>query len=343
MSRQIRHRVKIRNRVTGTALAVLFAAAPLLVAGQAHADWAQSDNRLVFDGEGPFGLPCAARPDLQSLQVPTNSIVQVVNNTGHGANLVLDGKSLGGIPDEGSAQVVFHHGTVAVSLEPDCLLRDESAPVLVTAAPSTGPLPSGVTSLPTASPSTQVTEPTRPTPTPTRTTPTTPSPTPTGTSRPDPSPSPTRTTRPTRRPPTATPTSPRSTRHPSTSPTPSRTPRSITTNSDTRSDDTQTPTRTPSATPTSSAPAGGAPATTEPPLADDELFPGAAPTMDLLPSADPIPPAGSAAEPVATLEPLSRSGSNGLLALTAAVCVTGVMAGAVRTIAAQRASRANMA
>jgi hypothetical protein len=56
-----------------------------------------------------------------------------------------------------------------------------------------------------------------------------------------------------------------------------------------------------------------------------------------------VPPGGRAdgpaAEPAASVEPLSRGGPVGLLALTAAVCVVGVSAGAIRAIMAQRTTK----
>jgi hypothetical protein len=56
-------------------------------------------------------------------------------------------------------------------------------------------------------------------------------------------------------------------------------------------------------------------------------------------------PAGAnpAAEPLASVEPMSDDGPIGLLALIAIVCVLGVSAGAIRAILAQRASRAGFA
>lgn len=52
---------------------------------------------------------------------------------------------------------------------------------------------------------------------------------------------------------------------------------------------------------------------------------------------------GVAAEPVAALEPVTETGPTGLLAIMATICVAGVTAGAIRAIAAQRATRTIMA
>ncbi|GIF69875.1 hypothetical protein Ais01nite_79100 [Asanoa ishikariensis] len=53
--------------------------------------------------------------------------------------------------------------------------------------------------------------------------------------------------------------------------------------------------------------------------------------------------AGAAAEPLASVDPVSDSGPTGLLALIATVCLVGVSAGAIRAIVAQRASRTRAA
>jgi len=50
-----------------------------------------------------------------------------------------------------------------------------------------------------------------------------------------------------------------------------------------------------------------------------------------------------AAEPLASVEPLTNNGPIGLLALIATVCVLGVSVGAMRAIIAQRATRAGLA
>jgi hypothetical protein len=56
-----------------------------------------------------------------------------------------------------------------------------------------------------------------------------------------------------------------------------------------------------------------------------------------------VPPGGRAdgpaAEPTTSVQPLSRGGPIGLLALTAAICVVGVSAGAIRAIMAQRTTK----
>jgi hypothetical protein len=53
--------------------------------------------------------------------------------------------------------------------------------------------------------------------------------------------------------------------------------------------------------------------------------------------------AGAAAEPLASVDPVSDSAPTGLLALIATVCLVGVSTGAIRAIVAQRASRTQAA
>lgn len=52
---------------------------------------------------------------------------------------------------------------------------------------------------------------------------------------------------------------------------------------------------------------------------------------------------GLAAEPISSVGTSGEGGPNGLLAIIAAVCVVGVMAGAIRAIVAQRATRTSVA
>jgi hypothetical protein len=73
---------------------------------------------------------------VESLTVPADATVRVVNRTGHSAQLRLGGTPQGRIPDAGSTEVRFRRGTTAVLLSPACALGDESTPLLVTAMPS---------------------------------------------------------------------------------------------------------------------------------------------------------------------------------------------------------------
>ena len=101
----------------------------------------------------------------------------------------------------------------------------------------------------------------------------------------------------------------------------------------------------------SGTPGGRVPAFAGMPPGDRKaLIPGV-PTLDVSPAMQAAPPAApavlpaevAAAEPVAAMEPIRESGPIGLLALTAAVCVMGVGAAAIRAIVSQRANRAKVA
>ena len=131
MSQQYRH------RMAGAVFAALVAAVPLFAAEVAYADRASGGGQVVFDdGDGVLGLSCAADPEVTAIIVAAESTLQVVNETDHEADLLLDGKSQGAIPPNGTARVVFHRGPVALTVRPDCVLSRESEPVVVTVAPS---------------------------------------------------------------------------------------------------------------------------------------------------------------------------------------------------------------
>ncbi|HEY7272317.1 MAG TPA: hypothetical protein VH502_06255, partial [Actinoplanes sp.] len=131
MSRQVRH------RITAMVAGGLLLGAPLLINGTANAGQADEGGRqVVFGGGGVLGLSCRSHPDVESMTVPADSTVRVVNRTGHSAQLRLGGNSQGRIPNGGSTEVMFRRGTTAVQLSPACALGDESTPLLVTATPS---------------------------------------------------------------------------------------------------------------------------------------------------------------------------------------------------------------
>ena len=111
MSRQFRH------RATGLVLAALVVVAPMLAAGVAQAGASQagppeSGRQVVFDGGGMLALSCSAEPDVRSIKVPADSTVKVVNGTGHGASLLLNGESHGEIANNGSTRVRRSHAAV---------------------------------------------------------------------------------------------------------------------------------------------------------------------------------------------------------------------------------------
>src|SRR3954447_8623485 len=111
MSRQVRY------RVTALVLGGFLLGAPLLTNGTASAGQVQGGGRqVVFGGGSVFGLSCRSRPDVESMTVPADSTVRVINRTGHNARLELGGTTEGSIPDDGSTEVVFRRGTTAVLL-----------------------------------------------------------------------------------------------------------------------------------------------------------------------------------------------------------------------------------
>ncbi|BEL10662.1 hypothetical protein Q0Z83_088530 [Actinoplanes sichuanensis] len=131
MSRQFRY------RMAALGLSALIFGAPLLSNGTASADQFDADSRMVsFAGIGMFGLSCGSRPSAEAMTVPASSVVRVVNQTGHDAQLRLGGVPRGIVPADGMAEVMFRRGTTAVQLTPECAFGEDVLPMLVTAAPS---------------------------------------------------------------------------------------------------------------------------------------------------------------------------------------------------------------
>ncbi|WP_430784789.1 hypothetical protein [Actinoplanes sp. G11-F43] len=132
MSRQFRY------RMAALGLSGLIFGAPLLLNGTASAEQVESNERQVsFGGAGMLGLSCGSRPNVETMTVPAGSVVRVVNQTGHDAQLRLAGAPRGTIPADGSAEVVFRRGATPVLLTPECASKDDTTlPVLVTASPS---------------------------------------------------------------------------------------------------------------------------------------------------------------------------------------------------------------
>jgi hypothetical protein len=310
--------------------------AALLSTGTANADQVAGGGRqVVFAGGGVLGLSCKSTPSVESMTVPADWTVRVVNRTGHVAKLLLNGTSKGSLPDNGSTEVVFRHGTTAVILDPSCAVTDQAMPVLITATPSMPAEPD-----PIPAPSDSDSSGTTATPAD--------SGTPTasdggGSSLPDSVPPATQPQRPSTtsvgRPATAQPDTSRA----------------------------NTVAAVAATTAVQAMPQGGSPiqiktrssGTAEavapafsgmPPGDDKAILPGV-PTLDpplTMTEAAPAVPAAPpseivAAEPVAAMEPLSASRPIGLLALIASVCVVGVAVGAIRAIVSQRASRASVA
>ncbi|GGN89595.1 hypothetical protein GCM10010112_74210 [Actinoplanes lobatus] len=132
-------------------LSALIFGVPLLTNGTASAEQLEGNDRQVsFGGGGMLGLSCGSKPNVESMRVPASSVVRVVNQTGHDAQLKLAGAPKGTIPANGTAEVMFRRGTTEVLLTPDCPLDENPVPMLVTATPTDStaqsdpvPVPSG--------------------------------------------------------------------------------------------------------------------------------------------------------------------------------------------------------
>jgi hypothetical protein len=323
MSRQVRY------RVAALVLGGLLLGAPLLINGTASADQVTDGARqVVFDGGGMLAISCRSQPEVGSLTVPADSTVRVVNRTGHSARLRLGGTTKGTVADNGATEVVFRRGTTAVQLSPTCALGDESTPLLVTAVPT--------------DPATM----------------------------PDPMPAPTDTDGPTG--PVAEPAQASTPSAGSALPDavlPAAHPqRPVTANAAgaVRTTMSRPSVAIAAASASQTMPQGGSAARIKTkslrgtggrahafsgmPPGDDRALLSGVPTIGLSEVAEPAPaPVGAgpseiaAAEPVAALESIPESRPVGLLALTAIVCVLGVVAGTIRAIVSQRASRTRIA
>ncbi|MBB4767303.1 hypothetical protein BJ971_007859 [Actinoplanes digitatis] len=311
------------------ALGGLLLGAALLTTGTANADQVEGGGwQVVFGGGGVLGISCQSTPSVESMIVPAEGTVRVVNRTGHGAKLLLNGAPSGPVPENGATEVVFRRGTTAVTLDPDCALNDQATPVLVTASPSQAakpdPIPAPIGSETSESPSA-----------PSRTG--TPAAADGNSSLPD---SVTSASRPQRQ---------------------------STTRADRPAEDRHSASRADGAAQAApqdaaaaktkdkadrngTAGAVAAPTSSGMPPGGEEATSRGVPALD---SASPeyqsgqaldLPPAYAvAAEPVATVRPMWPSRQIGLLAVIATVCVAGVAAGAIRAIVSQRASRASVA
>ncbi|GIE96475.1 hypothetical protein [Paractinoplanes rishiriensis] len=329
MSRQFRY------RVTAMVLGGLIFGAPLLTNGTASAEQtepvAEGGRQVVFEGGGGmFGLSCRSRPDVESMVVPAESTVRVVNRTGYSAKLMLSGDTKGVLPDDAVTEVVFRRGTTSVLLEPNCALGDDAMPVMVTASPSAGVLPD-------PAPATAATA-ERPSSAPSAAD--SPSGPASGAVLPDSAPA--------SRPHRVLSTGTTGTRGPVVLRT-SAVAQAATTAAQAMpqgSGTSRVKTRTQPRTTGGTLPAFAG----MPPGEQKKLLPGVPPldatpaTQEAAPGAvSPEPSEIAAAEPVAAMRPMPDSTPIGLLALIAAVCVMGVGAAAIRAIVSERANRAKMA
>ncbi|MFI7596458.1 hypothetical protein [Actinoplanes sp. NPDC049681] len=327
MSRQVRH------RVTAIVLGGFLLGAAIVTTGTANAEQLDETGRqVVFAGGGMLGLSCRSTPSVGSMTVPAESTVRVVNRTGHGAKLLLNGDSKGSIPDDGATEVVFRRGTTAVTLDPTCAVTDQATPVLVTATPSATGTPGNPVPSPTGGAvgggSSGSSQPGSP--------PTTGS----GSSQPG-----------------------------SGSPSATEVPQTSGAGNPVTAPPWSRPTvivDRAAAGGAGSMPQGGAaprvrtkvmrgtagagvPAFSGMPPGDQKTLLDGVPAVDLTTTeAAPAQQAGAspemaAAEPVAAMRPMEDSRPVSLLAIVAAVCALGVSAGAIRAIVSQRASRATVA
>lgn len=326
---------KFRHGAVGIGLTTLLSGVLLAGSETAYADRGESGEQVVFAGQGILDVACAADPSVRSLRVPAESTVRVVNSTGRAADLLLDGRSQGGIPENGSTRVIFRRGTVAMSVAPACLLATESARVLVTTTPAAAPIAVGSTATPAASG--RATTPSGSA-----------SPTASATAGPR-SPSATPTPSSTRATPTGSPEPSRGSRRPVPPVRDAAEPRASARGSGAETAQPRPePTRTAQAT-RSRPPDGGARRSADAdPAAGSTSKPRDSGVGNAVPhrGASPDVVAGSrspAAESVVALRPLPGTGPVGLLAMIATVCVLGVLVGLIRAIASHRASRSKVA
>ncbi|SNY58662.1 hypothetical protein [Paractinoplanes atraurantiacus] len=322
MSRQF------RQRVTAIALGGLIFGAPMLVNGTASADRIPEGARQVtFAGGSMLGISCQSKPDVESMTVPAQSTIRVVNRTGYAAKLLLGGDTKGTLPDDSATDVIFRRGTTAVTLKPNCPLGDEAEPMMVTAQPSaSAALPD-----PQPAPSTADPEPV--------------SLSPAGSDEPSASTlsgSATPGERPSR---VNSAASGPATRRPATMRSSAVAQAATAAVQAMPHGGAPTKTKIKGRTPLSTAGSVTPAFAGMPPGDERAVLPGvpqiALDPIDAAPAAPGVTPAeAAAAEPVAAMRPMSDGGPIGLLALIAAVCVMGVGAATIRAIVSQRANRA---
>jgi hypothetical protein len=324
---------QVRYRVAALTLGGLLLGVPLLTNGTASAEQVEGGSRqVVFGGSGMLGISCRSTPNVNSLTVPADSTVRVVNRTGHNARLQLSGDSRGTIPDDGSTDVVFRRGTTAVQLSPSCALGAESTPVLVTATPG----PVATTPDPEPGPSDDDATPATPGDS------GSPSASGTGSSLPDSSPPTSASSHPQR---TSMVTSrPGATRSVMSRPLNQAAASALQTMPLGGAASPRVKTRITRGTATAAPTFSGMP-----PGDQKAIVPGVPtiglPTMSEAAGAAPSSPFTSvaAAEPVAEMRPMTDRQPVGLLALVAGVCVLGVAIGAIRSFVSERASRSTIA
>jgi len=118
---------------------------------------------ITFEGSSLLGLPllsCASQPKPGTLSITTGSSAEVVNQTGHPAEMYINGQAKQHLDAGGTTAVTLTAGTWSVTVVPDCLLNVSAAGVaVITVAPQRSPSPSS-TPAPTVTPTPTSTAPT---------------------------------------------------------------------------------------------------------------------------------------------------------------------------------------
>jgi hypothetical protein len=265
-----------------------------------------ADHEVTFGGGGLGLLSCESRPDVSRVLVAPESTVAFTNQLGQPATLRIDGADRSRVARGATVEVRFHSGSASVQLVPDCVLNlsESFGPVTVQVSP--------------------------------------PSPAPTSADDPPPS---------------------GATSAPATSGRTDGSTQRPATGAGTTDQPPSGPAAAPPGWPAAGIPPGpeGAPSGVAEPGAEEPgaAVPGAGdpdrwrtwsgadgvgPGIDL-PTGGPatVLDRGHPAEPMAYAAASSRTGSFGLLALIATVCVVGITVGAIRAIVAQRATRTSWA
>jgi hypothetical protein len=306
LNRVERHAYRCRRR-RYVAAAVAAASTPLLWISPAAA----ADHEVTFGGGGLGVLSCESRPDVSRVLVAPESTVDFTNQLGQPAMLRIDGADRSRVARGATVEVRFHRGPASVQLVPDCVLNlsESFSPVTVQVSPPR-PEPTSADDPPpsgaTSAPATSG-----------------------------------RTDGSNQRPAAGAGTTDQVRPGPAGAP-PARPAAGIPPG----------PEGAPSgaAEPGAAGPGAAGPGAAGPSVVDPDEWrtwygvDGVGPGIDL-PTGGPatVLDRGQPAEPMAYAAANSRTGSFGLLALIATVCVVGITVGAIRAIVAQRATRTSWA
>jgi hypothetical protein len=132
------HRIK-----AAIVLAIVMAVVAALVATPTKAIAAQPI--IAFEGSSLLGLPllaCASQPKLATLSITAGSPVEVANQTGHPAEMYINGQAKKHLDAGATTSVALTAGIWSVTVVPDCLLNVSAAGVaVITVAPQRSPSP----------------------------------------------------------------------------------------------------------------------------------------------------------------------------------------------------------